>query len=43
MLEVCLNMAATESHLKKNARELGCDMVDFKPYLLPGSGAAAHT
>lgn len=28
---------------KKNARALGCDMVDFKPELLPGSGAAAHT
>lgn len=43
MCGVGLNMDKMESHLKKNARALGCDMVDFKPKLLPGSGAAAHT
>lgn len=37
------NMAATESHFKKNARALGCDTVDFKPDLLPTCAAAAHT
>lgn len=38
--KVCLNMAATESHFKKNARALGCDMVDFKLDPLPACRAA---
>lgn len=37
MLCQSLNMADIGSHLKKNARALGCDMVDFKPQLLPES------